>query len=762
MKRFLSIFFILVSGVLLFGCSDQDDDTTAKFNVLAQTVNKDNKAVENIIVMVEASDDVQWTADVPESGLQWLTLVKNSGMGLGRVIFSLSKNDDIALRSTTITVSGVSKSSGKKFTAPAVTVNQLGSAPSILINPEGNVSLPNDANAEYKVEVTANLEWKAEITTVSGDAGWMSVVSPATTHAGSGEVVLSLAENTTENARIAKLRVVYKDDASTYKELTVNQLRAPAKYNLTIEGMDGTLNVGDVTMIIAPSDGANLTRLGSVAVLSGNTSISYDGALSPGNYRLVSVTSTGGKTLELDGKFTIGENSVCTQMEYWYPMFESFGGESAERPIRIAKPAHLLALATAVNEGTSYSGIYFKQTSDISLSEYSNWVGIGTASCMFSGVYNGNDKMVSGLSISADAPENNGSLSCGYALFRHVGGVDVDNKAEIKNLTVSGAVSGAAGSVGGVVARCSVFSTITGCINMASVSVSMTATGAGDSAGIVGQAIGGDITIEDCENRGDVTITAAAGVLANNCGGIVGSATGTTAESRVAITDCRNYAKIMLQGNSGGVLGSSNGYIDVLRCANYGDVIQSTKAATTVARLGGVAGSLGGDATVKESFNAGKVDGYRQTGSVVGFANGTCAIENCYNKGETLCQGTTGNTGAIIGNLNAATVVIKHCYNIGVFTLTPSTDTNGFGGIAGCAKTANHKGVSGCYYESGKGMIGGLGQGADKVAIDKPGQAEGKNASWFTSGIPVAEWDTSVWTFTAGNYPSLTGNKQRQ
>lgn len=91
----------------------------------------------NVIVMVEASSDVEWTASVPEADRRWLTLEKDSGTGIGRIIFSLSENEQIDSRSTSISVVGRSTRSGREFSAPAVVVTQLGAAPSILIEPHG-------------------------------------------------------------------------------------------------------------------------------------------------------------------------------------------------------------------------------------------------------------------------------------------------------------------------------------------------------------------------------------------------------------------------------------------------------------------------------------------------------------------------------------------------------------------------------------------------------------------------------------------------
>ena len=157
------LLFVLAAGAFFTGCDDKEDDAASKFNVLAERVNKDNAEAMNVIVMVEASSDVEWKASVPEADRSWLTLEKDSGMGIGRIIFSLSENETIDTRSTSISVTGRSTRSGREFSAPAVVVTQLGAAPSILIEPAGSVTLPSDAVGAYTIEVTANLEWRTEV-----------------------------------------------------------------------------------------------------------------------------------------------------------------------------------------------------------------------------------------------------------------------------------------------------------------------------------------------------------------------------------------------------------------------------------------------------------------------------------------------------------------------------------------------------------------------------------------------------------------------
>ena len=76
----------------------------------------------------------------------------------------------------------------------------------------------------------------------------------------------------------------------------------------------------------------------------------------------------------------------------------SGSGNSQNDPILIANASDLIQLATNVNNGTDYSGKYFKQTAPITLT--SAWTPIGTSSKPFKGKYDGDNKTISGLTVS--------------------------------------------------------------------------------------------------------------------------------------------------------------------------------------------------------------------------------------------------------------------------------------------------------------------------------------------------------------------------
>ena len=100
-----------------------------------------------------------------------------------------------------------------------------------------------------------------------------------------------------------------------------------------------------------------------------------------------------------------------------------FGTE--ENPIRINTAEDLMTLCDNVNNGDNYAGKYVMLNDNIDLSSVSNWTPIGNttynkqyapadASVVFSGVFDGNGKVISNLKIErtlgkgADADANLG------------------------------------------------------------------------------------------------------------------------------------------------------------------------------------------------------------------------------------------------------------------------------------------------------------------------------------------------------------------
>jgi hypothetical protein len=203
--------------------------------------------------------------------------------------------------------------------------------------------------------------------------------------------------------------------------------------------------------------------------------------------------------------------------------------------------------------------------------------------------------------------------------------------------------------------------------------------------------------------------------------GLFGSISGTVENTRVidGYVSGDDYV--------GGIAGVNNGTVE--NCCYSGRV-------NGITRIGGIAGQNYG--TVSNCYNAGVVSSsFSYVGGVVGYNNATVA--NCYNVGAV---SSADYTGGVVGKNWGA---VQACYNIGTVS-----GSGRVGGIVGQNKATSTT----CYYDSTVcGAIGGI-EGSDVV-----GQAEGKTTAEMQVAAPsdaiYTDWDTSVWSFAAGEYPQL-------
>lgn len=760
MKKCL-IFAASAVLALCMGCVADNPETAQQpfVKILTEAVNISKDAAENQVVMIQATENTTWQAEISEGSLGWISLVKNSGIGSGRLVFSVDENIGTQVRSAVISLTG-SSPSGQALDGGSLTISQLGTAPSILAVPNGVVSVPSDANSRYVMTVTANVEWKAEVEIISGEDGWASVSSPVGTASGSGEAAFAFTANETEEARTAILRVSGTGDNSDLSaELRVTQQRAPAKYGVAIAGMNGYIPEGDGYMVVL-SGSKEREYDCIVAVADDTTRISFEKKLAEGEYTLVSVTPKGGSEIALGANFSVDAEGVCTLVSKWLAAFESFGGDSPESPIHISLPKHLKALADAVNGGETLAGKYLVQTADISLAEYDPWIGIGNASCRFEGSYDGGSHKISGLKISAGAPEGN----CGQALFRHIG-AGPDSTVVVKNFTTEGSATASAGFVAGAISLCDSNAVISGIVNKVEIEAISGSGDFSDIAGVVGCVLGGGTTVSGCVNSGMIGITSGGAAQKGSNGGVIGRANGRKT-ALLTVTGCSNTAPITFIGNTGGVVGqSSAGYLLITDCSNTGTVSQ---VVNTVSHGAGIIATAKGDSiSVFRCFNAGIIGGYRHSGTIVGVASSSkSVVRDCYNCGTVKTQNATGNNGGVVGNITVDGFKVENCYNRGLYVMLDgnlaetTVGNNTFGGVSGSGNKY-FSGVSNCFYLSGKGMVGGLSTAGSKgVATDVAGKAVAKDEAFFTSGTPIDGWDTSVWKFEAEKFPTLISNPE--
>lgn len=288
---------------------------------------------------------------------------------------------------------------------------------------------------------------------------------------------------------------------------------------------------------------------------------------------------------------------------------------------------------------------------DVDLSAYSNWEPIGsyTASTPFTGVFDGNNKTISGLTIN--------SIKSYLGLFGYAYGATIENLT-LKDVSVVGVEY-----IGAIVGYLQGVSTIENCgVESGSLVGSSSYVG-----GITGRVYDTSSTskITSCYNKADVQGR-------YYVAGIVGS-------SYAKVTDCYNSGKVVSSYTSictiGGIVGVN--YSSVNYCYNSGDITGNSRG------VGGIAGQCYYGSSIYFSYNSGDISGTYQVGGIAGGAVANTKIISCYNSGDV-----NGDyyIGGIIGDFNAGsssstsyiTSTITACYNVGHISGNTS-----IGGIAG-------------------------------------------------------------------------------
>lgn len=337
--------------------------------------------------------------------------------------------------------------------------------------------------------------------------------------------------------------------------------------------------------------------------------------------------------------------------------------------------------------GSAGSGKYFRLEKDIDLTEYLegySWEPIGTSAAPFKGIFLGNGKKITGLTIN--------SSSNYQGFFGYISG------ATIQDLTIEGTVKGA-GYVGGIVGSSSGTNTIRNCTFNGNVTGSGsyvggiagsfagtlnkvyhtgTTKGAGYVGGIVGQHASG--SINTATNTGNVTATSS-----SYAGGVVGLCS-------VAITGANNKGTVTGKEYTGGMAGAAEGGKSV-------DVCSAEGAVTGTNYTGGLIGNYVGG-TVLASSAKGTINGSQYTGGLIGKSTGSVSISSHSGgnvSGSSYVGGLIGQSssplngsrhsggnvsgtdyvGGLAGSLSSGSVT--ECYSYANIT-----GTDNVGGIIGC------------------------------------------------------------------------------
>lgn len=306
------------------------------------------------------------------------------------------------------------------------------------------------------------------------------------------------------------------------------------------------------------------------------------------------------------------------------------GSGTADDPYQVANQLHL-------NRVRNHLDAHFIQIADIDLSDFENWLPIGTAQNQFTGTYIGNGYVIANLTIERENED-------GIGLFGHVvdgvlenitlEDVDVLGKnsvgglvgwnegGDLKNISVSGSVTGIYALIGGVAGMSK--GTMSNIISTVSVTGNESVGGvAGSSEGDVFEVTSSGNVTGDFNTGGLIGLASGESIIKNSFaegtvagGSQTGGLIGGINDSDALVTD--SYAT----GNvsSAGQTSSVGGLIGFNRAD-----IHSSYAEGNVNGggffVGGLIGSNSGD--ISQSFATGDVSGgWDHFGGLIGWNSG--------------------------------------------------------------------------------------------------------------------------------------------
>lgn len=212
----------------------------------------------------------------------------------------------------------------------------------------------------------------------------------------------------------------------------------------------------------------------------------------------------------------------------------------------------------------------------------------------------------------------------------------------------------------------------------------------GDAAGIMRYVKAGSLVLEDCVNKGDVTIS----VNGNYVGGIFDKTSSAREGQPIIVRRCANYGRI--QGGYqyiGGIGGYAYDGVHIENCCNYGDVDSRNYASvSTIMAVGGIVGGSYGK--VYRCYNLGDVTGVSHgNGGICGFvARGE--LRECFNAGNIASTGEKGTVGLVggVAGYSTGAVPFYDCFNLGALTAPKK-----IGGIVSWISVTGDVPMENCY-----------------------------------------------------------------
>lgn len=370
----------------------------------------------------------------------------------------------------------------------------------------------------------------------------------------------------------------------------------------------------------------------------------------------------------------------------------SLGKETENKYITISNAEGLKKFIDEVNAGETYAGKTVTLTGNIDFSSIcseslGSFTPIGNSTSAFEGIFDGQNYTISNLYINSQDSDN-------IALF------GVIKNGGVRNLTVTGSVTGNGNNVAGVIGYIE-NGYVENCIN--NVNVENTATECYRAGGVV--ALMKNSSIKECENYGTIKANY------QQSGGIVATVIEDSEEVKI-IENCENYGNVTATNISGGIVGYVNAKYLIKNCYNK----QDTKiTASTQYASGGILGYCGTDGvvTIENCTNDGNCEAYISgAGGIAGGNGGSLTITNCNNNGQMYAS--TSCAGGILGyaDNNSKLTNITNCNNSGYIKV----ESWAGGGIIGnlsrdatieyCQNTGEVYGING----NCGGIVGSIGE----------------------------------------------------
>ena len=384
------------------------------------------------------------------------------------------------------------------------------------------------------------------------------------------------------------------------------------------------------------------------------------------------------------------------------------GGDGTEsNPYLITTAAELAQLATYVNAGNeAFNACHYKLGAHIDLSDYQSgqgWTTIGiTENNCFRGVFDGNNKKVTGLKINAFSQVNVG-------LFGYVGNGKIINLG-IENAEVRGlySISSCAGIVTGYLKN----STATNCYSTGTVSANSTSNWA-DAGGFAGIIL--ESTVSNCYSTGTVSANSSSNAYGGGFVGLMGS--------NSTVSNCYSSGTVSANCSYDAFVGGFVGNI------NYGSTLSNCYSTATA--------------------NANSIYSYAVSGGIAGYITSSL-LANCYATGKISAKSVhyISIAGGVAGYSEALN--ISHCVAINPVVLCPDGTNQSYGRVVGynCGTANSNLGFADMYNNYGNEWLNIGEENLDGETISKQQiLADGTLGNRFTAD--------NGWSTQNGKLPSF-------